>query len=329
MKAIQMQRPGGPEVLEYVELPLPEPRADEVRVRAQAIGVGKPDVMIRQGTYRWMPPLPAIPGNEMAGVVDAVGAAVTSIVVGQKVLVSSRELPQRGGCYAEAICVPAAAVYALPSEIDAADAVSLGNYQLAGALLYESGARRPASILVHGAAGGVGTALVQLAVADGLTVIGIVSTAEKLAFARAAGAPHVIDRSRESVSERVAALTGGRGVDMVLDHVAGEHFTDNLDLLAPRGTLLSYNALAGLPQKNVLGELRRLAGRSLGVRTYSIHTLDDEPPLRRALMQRAIELMAAGRLRPPRATCLPLAQAARAHAMLDASEVLGKLVLVP
>jgi NADPH2:quinone reductase len=316
MKAIRLQRPGGPEVLEQVDLPLPEPRPNEVRVRALAIGVGKPDVLIRQGTYKWMPPLPATPGNELAGVVD-------------KVLVSARELPQRGGCYAEAVCVPAEAVYPLPEAIDAADAVSLPNYQLAGALLYEAGAIRPRSILVHGAAGGVATALLQLAAADGLLAIGTASSAAKCAFARAAGAPHVIDRSREDVAERVMALTAGRGVDMVLDHVAGAGFTANLDLLAPRGTLMSYNALGGLPQANLLGEMRRLLGRSLGVRCYSIHTLDGEPDTRRALMQRAIELMAAGRLRPPPPTRLPLAEAARAHELLDAAAVLGKLVLIP
>jgi NADPH2:quinone reductase len=329
MKAIRLQRPGGPEVLEQVDLPLPEPRPNEVRVRALAIGVGKPDVLIRQGTYKWMPPLPATPGNELAGVVDALGAEVRALRLGDKVLVSARELPQRGGCYAEAVCVPAEAVYPLPEAIDAADAVSLPNYQLAGALLYEAGAIRPRSILVHGAAGGVATALLQLAAADGLLAIGTASSAAKCAFARAAGAPHVIDRSREDVAERVMALTAGRGVDMVLDHVAGAGFTANLDLLAPRGTLMSYNALGGLPQANLLGEMRRLLGRSLGVRCYSIHTLDGEPDTRRALMQRAIELMAAGRLRPPPPTRLPLAEAARAHELLDAAAVLGKLVLIP
>ena len=107
MNAIQVRAPGGPEVAELVELPVPQPGAGEVRVRAMAIGAGGPDVLIRNGTYKWMPPLPAIPGNEMAGVVDAVGAGVTALHVGQRVLVSARELPQRGGCYAEAICVPA------------------------------------------------------------------------------------------------------------------------------------------------------------------------------------------------------------------------------
>ncbi len=328
MQAVQLRHTGGPEVLEVVDLPLPLPAPGEVRVRALAIGVGKPDALIRQGTYKWMPPLPAIPGNELAGVVDAVGEGVQGLAVGHRVLVSSRELPQRGGCYAQAICVPAHAAYVLPESIAPDDAVTLPNYQLAGALLYESGCVRPRSILLHGGAGGVATALQQLARADGIEVISVVSTAAKREFALAASAQHVLVRGEQELKPAVMALTGGRGVDMVLDHVAGPDFIANLDLLAPLGTLLSYNALGGLPG-DVFAALRARLGRSLGVRCYSIHTLDSDPPKRRALMQRAIALMAEGRLRPPPAAVWPLAQAREVHALLDAGDTLGKLVLRP
>ena len=329
MKTVQLRQHGGPEVLEYIEVPEPEPLEHQVRVRAHAMGVGKPDALIRQGTYKWTPPLPAVPGNELAGVVEAVGTGVATALAGQRVLVSSRELPQRGGCYAEAVCVPADAVYPLPEGVSFVDAVSAPNLQLAGALLYESGARAPRSILVHGAAGGVASALLQLAQADGMLAIGTVSDATKFAFASASGATHVINRSVQNVKQAVMALTNGRGVDMVLDHVGGPGFTANLDLLAPRGTLVSYNALAGLPEENLLGEMRRLLGKSLGVRCYSIHSLDAEPLVRRALMVRALDLMAQGKVKAPQATCLPLAEAVSAHQMLEAGHVLGKLVLVP
>ncbi len=329
MKAIQIQQVGGPDVLRYVDLVEPVPRADQIRVRAQVIGVGKPDALIRRGVYAWMPPLPAIPGNELAGIVDAVGAEVKNIAIGSRVLVSSRELAQRGGCYAEAICVPADAAYPLPAQVSAATAVCLANYQLAGALLYESGVRRPSSILVHGAAGGVATALLQLAQADGLLAIGTASSAEKCNFARAYGARHIIDRSRDDVHAQVMALTQGQGVDVVLDHMGGPDFSRNLELLAPCGTLMSYNALAGLPPDNLLGALRAVAGKALGIRCYSIHLLDSVPSVRRALMQRAIELAAAEKICPPAPTILPLSEAARAHTLLDSGTVLGKLALVP
>lgn len=329
MRAVLVRIPGGPDALELVDLPEPSPGPLQVRVRAEAMGVGKPDVMVRRGIYPWMPPLPAIPGNELAGVVDAVGEGVVTPRPGDRVLVSSRELAQRGGCYAEAICVPADAVYALPGSVGAIEAVALANYQLALALLFEAGAVAPRSILVHGAAGGVGTALIQTARAHGMVAIGVASNATKCAFARAAGATHVIDRSTEDVRARVSALTDGQGVDMVLDPVGGPGFSDGLDLLAARGTLMSYGILRGLPEKNLLGELRRLLGRSLAIRSYSIHALDHEPVLRRALMDRAIDLVASRTIVPPAATVLRLDEARRAHEMLDAAQILGKLVLVP
>jgi NADPH2:quinone reductase len=331
MKAIQMQKGGGPEVLELIEKPLPEPAAGEVRVRAQAIGISSADMLVRKGVYNWMPPLPATPGNEMAGIVDALGRNVPGVRVGQRVLVSSRELPFRGGCYAQAICVPAASLFVLPDTIAHEDAVNLPNYQLAGALLYESGVRKPRSIVAYGASGGVGMTLLQLAACDGMAAIGIVSSEEKRAFVQRAGIEHVLIRGKDDLRERVMALTAGRGVDVVYAMGGPKAaFVSNLDLLAPLGTLVSFAVLGGLmPDADLFGEIRKRLGKSLGVRCYSVHALDHEHELRRALMQRAIDLMAAGRLRPPPPTVMPLADAARAHALMEAGQTVGKIVLVP
>jgi NADPH2:quinone reductase len=214
------------------------------------------------------------------------------------VLVSSRELPFRGGCYAQAICVPAESLFPLPEAIGPNDAVSLPNYQLAGALLYESGVRKPGSIVAYGASGGVGMALLQLAACDGIAAIGIVSTEEKRAFVRRAGIEDVLIRGKDDLRERVMALTGGRGVDVVYA-MAGPSaaFIVNLDLLAPLGTVVSFATLGGpMPDADLFGELKKRQGKCLGVRCYSIHTLDHERELRRALMERAIALMASGRL---------------------------------
>jgi NADPH2:quinone reductase len=331
MRVIEMKRAGGPEVLEFAERPLPEPAAGEVRVRAQAIGVSSADMLVRKGVYNWMPPLPAIPGNEMAGVVDALGPDVTGVRVGERVLVSSRELAFRGGCYAQAVCVPAAALFRLPESIAPNDAVSLPNYQLAGALLYESGVVKPRAILAYGASGGVGMALLQLARCDAIAAIGIVSTEEKRAFVRRAGIEHVLVRGKDDLRHGVMAATGGRGVDVIYA-MAGPSaaFVGNLDLLAPLGTVVSFSILGGLiPDADLFGELRKRLGKSLGVRVYSIHTLDHDREARRALMERAINLMAARRLRPPSPTVLPLAEAARAHEAMEAGASIGKLVLAP
>jgi NADPH2:quinone reductase len=222
-------------------------------------------------------------------------------------------------------------LFQLPQTIAPNDAVSLPNYQLAGALLYESGVRKPRSIVAYGASGGVGMALLQLAKADGIATIGIVSTEEKRAFVQRAGIEHVLIRGKDDLRERVMALTGNRGVDVVYA-MAGPSaaFIGNLDLLTPLGTVLSFAILGGLmPDADVFGELRKRLGKSLGVRCYSIHTLDHDRELRRALMERAIELMATGRLRPRPPTVVPLADAARAHEMMEAGRTLGKIVLVP
>ena len=243
MKAIQLQAPGGPEVLALVDLPLPEPGPGMVRVKAHAIGAGGPDVLIRNGTYKWMPPMPAIPGNEMAGVIDALGAGVQTLAIGQRVLVSARELSQRGNCYAEYICVPDAAPFLLPDSISFDDAVNLGNFQLALGMLASNGNLPAQSILVPGAAGGVATALVQVALARGLRVIGTASTEAKRAFALANGASEVIDGNPETLTAQVMRLTDGRGVDLAFDHIGGKLFIACLRALAPFGMAVSYLSL--------------------------------------------------------------------------------------
>ena len=329
MKAVQLQVTGGPEVLSLVELPLPVPGTGQVRVKAEAVGAGGPDVLIRNGTYKWMPPLPAIPGNELAGVVDAVGPGASRLAVGERVLVSARELPQRGGCYAEYICVPEAVPFVLPASVSFDAAVSLGNFQLAIALLASNGNLPAQAVLVPGAAGGVATALAQVARSRGLRVIGTASSDAKRAFALENGVSDIVDGDPQALPERVLALTGGRGVDLAFDHVGGALFVACLRSLAPSGMVVSYNILAGPPSSDVFEELRRLLGRSLAIRTFSIHAVDADVAQRRGLMEQAIALMASGQVRAPRATRMPLAEARRAHELLDNGGSLGKLVLVP
>jgi NADPH2:quinone reductase len=330
MKVVQVRVPGGPQALELTDLPMPQPGPQEVLVKAHAIGVGGPDALIRKGIYKWMPPLPAVPGNDMAGVVEVLGSAVTNLTVGQRVLVSSRELQARGGCYAQYICVPCDAPFALPANIAFDKAVCLGNFQLAHALLLGCNGGLPVkSILVPGAAGGVATALVQLARHHGMEVIGTASTSEKREYALANGANAVVEPDPVALPERVMALTGGRGVDLAFDHVGGALFIACIRSLAPLGTAISYNIVSGPPAGDVFMELRALLGKSLAVRTFSIHTFDHHRAQRRELMQRAIDLMASGAVRAPRITVLPLDEVRFAHDMLDAGKTLGKLVLQP
>lgn len=329
ISVVEMEHPGGPEVLQVVRRPRPEPSLGHVRVVAHAIGVGKPDMMIRRGIYKWMPALPATPGNELAGVVDAIGPEVRSVAIGDRVLVSARELPARGGCYAECICVPAEALYALPTDVTMVDAVSAPNYQMAAAMLFDAGGAAPSSVLVHGAAGGVATAVLQLAQSRGIVGIGTTSNAAKRDMVRALGIEHVLDRSLGGLRDQVLRITGGRGVDLVLDHVGGSEFAHNLDLLAARGTLLSFNVLAGVPQENLIDALRSRLDRSLAVRCYSIHTLDADRDRRRQLMEMVLELMGQGAIEPPPAVIFALSEVRAAHEALDAGQTPGKIVLLP
>lgn len=338
MRAVQLRTLGGPEALEFVDLPSPEPAAGQVRVHARAIGVGRPDVMIRTGRYKWMPPLPAVIGNEMCGVVAAVGGGVDTSWLGRLVLVSARELDTRGGCYAQEMVVPAGALIALPEGIAPEAAVALPNYQLAWGLLHDATrGRLPKSVYLNGAAGGVGSALIELCGLLGIEVIAGASSTEKRRFALELGARAVIDTLpsadpamlADALVQPVLEATQGRGVDLVLDHVCGAHVAAHLGMLAPFGLLVSYNALGGLPKADVFAALRGHAAHALGIVTYNMHAYDGRREARRALLEQPIAWLAAGRLRPRVFRRLPLAQARAAHELLDARAVLGKLVLDP
>jgi NADPH2:quinone reductase len=330
LKIVLLRKPGGPDVLEVCEAPVPQPRPNEVLIEAEAFGVGQPDALIRKGIYHWMPPLPANPGNDLAGRIAGVGASVSGLTVGQKVLLSARDLPRRGGCYAEFVAVPADAVHALPDNVDFEQAAALANYQVAYALLHETaGPRVPRSALVVGAAGGIGSALVQLARIAGMTVIGTVSGPEKAAFARAMGADHVINYKEQPVPKTAVELTGGRGVDLILDHAGGSSFIDLLAALASWGTLVSYNAFTPLPEKNLLAEMRAHVDRNPAVRCFSFHSYDHDREGRRRLMGAVIDLLAKGAIRPAVGARFGLSEVRQAHSLLDAGTVLGKIVMRP
>jgi NADPH2:quinone reductase len=329
MKLIQFREPGPPSVLRCLDVPIPAPKPGEVLIRAHAIGVGIPDTSIRAGTYGHMPPLPATPGTELSGFVEQIGAGVTSRQVGQRVYATARERPHRGGHYAEYVVAPAEATFVLPDGVDLDAAAALANYQVAYHLLNDAVRPRPdQSVLIYAAAGGMGNALIDLAKAAGLVVIGVVSSAEKARFARELGADHVIDRKAEQVGARVAAITGGSGVDIIIDPVAGPGIPDNIALLAPCGLLVVYGGLGGKAQHDLLPTLR-LSKNSPAVRQFTIHTWDDLVEERRAGMRALIDMLAAGKLRPRIHGHLPLAEAARAHELLESGVVMGKLLLRP
>ncbi len=329
MKRIQVDKPGPPEVMQILDVPKPEPKPGEVLIKAHAIGVGMPDCLIRAGTYSWMPPLPVTPGTELAGIIEKVGAGVTSRKVGQRVYTTARERPHRGGHYADYVATPAEATFVLPDSVDFDAAAALANYQVAYHIFNDAlHLQKGQTVVIYAAAGGMGNALIDLAKVWGLSVIGVVSNDDKARFARDLGADHVINRKTEKIAERINAITDGRGVDAIIDPVGGPSIPGNLELLAPCGTLVVYGGLGGKAQLD-LQTTMRASKNSPALRQFSIHTWDHLVEDRRAGMRALIDLLAAGKLQPRIYARLPLAQAARAHQMLEGGEVLGKLLLVP
>jgi NADPH2:quinone reductase len=315
--------------MQCLDVAIPEPKSGEVLIRAHAIGVGMPDCLIRAGTYGAMPPLPATPGTELAGVIEKVGPGVTTRRAGERVYTTARERPHRGGHYAECVATPAAATFLLPDTVDFEAAATLANYQVAYHIFNDAlRLRKGETVLIFAAAGGVGNALIDLAKAADLRVIGVVSSEEKARFVRDLGADHVVNRKESKLSERVGEITRGRGVDAVIDPVAGPGFADNIEMLAPCGTLLIYGALGGKAPLDLL-PTARLRKNSPAVRQFTIHTWDHLVEERRAGMRTLIDMLAAGKLHPHIHARLPLREATRAHEMLESGAVVGKLLLLP
>jgi NADPH2:quinone reductase len=330
MKAIQITATGDPDVLKYVDLPTPKPSQGEVLVKAHAIGVCMPEIYVRQGVYAWMPPLPVVPGIEMSGTVVETGSGCRKLRVGQKVFVCAREFKERANCYAEYIAGPEHSIYAVPDGVDLDQVAGLANYQVAWHLLNSAlKGFQYESALVIAAAGGVGSALVQLARCYGKRVIGVTSSAERAAFARAQGADEVIDRRREDVVKRTLELTRSRGVDLILDCVGGSHMTALFDALERFGMLLLYGRIEGSVTGNIYDAIHKKPWRSGAFRYFTMHTLDDWPELRSQCTHDLLRLLAEGRIHVPIYDRIRLAEAPRAHRVFESGKVMGKLIMKP
>jgi NADPH:quinone reductase len=330
MKAIQIGRTGDSEVLDYLDVPTPKPGPGEVLVKASAIGVNYFDTMIRTGRYRWMPKLPFVLGNEMSGHVEALGPGVTSLKPGQPVFIAGYEIGNRGGLYAEYAAVPEKAAWPLPAGIGADEATALTNYQLAIILLHHAARGvTPKTVVVYGAAGGVGSALIDVARLAGASVIGTAGGTEKCKFVLARGAEHAIDYSKEKVVERVLAISHGHGADILFDHVAGKAFTDGLKMMAPLGMIVSYAVLGGMPESDLFAAMRANIEKSPAVRCFTMHTYDHMEEPRREAMARAVEFLSSGKVKPAIAARLPLVDARKAHELIESRSTMGKIVLKP
>ncbi len=323
MRAVVVSRTGGPEVLELQELPEPVPGADDLLVDVEAAGVNFIDVYQREGRYPLE--LPFISGGEGAGVVREVGAQVTGLRPGDRVAWAM--LPG-AGC-ATAAVVPAGRAVPVPEGLSSEQAAAVLLQGMTAHFLCETTypVRSGDDVLVHAAAGGVGLLLTQMVTRKGARVIGTVSTEEKQALARGAGAAEVVRYDREDLVERVRALTGGRGVQVVYDGVGKDTFAGSLDCLAPRGMLVLFGAASGaVPPLDPMV----LAGKgSLFLTRPSLahYAADHDELLLRA--GEVFAQVADGRLDVRVGARYGLDEVARAHEDLEARRTTGKSLVLP
>jgi NADPH2:quinone reductase len=320
MRAIQVHKFGGPEVLELHEVVTPRPTVGEILVRVRAAGVNPYDTYMRNGTYAIKPSLPYTPGSDAAGTVEAVGEGVKKFRGGERVY-SAKTL---SGAYAEYALAGESQLHALPEKISFSQGAGLWvPYGTAyTALHHHAHARAGETLLVHGASGGVGTAALQFARAMGMTVIGTAGTARGIELVKKEGAHHVFDHTRAGYAEEILKVTGGIGVDVVLEMLANMNLAADLQLLAKQGRVIVIGN-----RGEITINPRELMMRRALVRGFTLWAATD------AESEEIHAAIAAGlgngTLRPIVGKELPLKEAPQAHQDVMAPGAFGKIVLVP
>jgi NADPH2:quinone reductase len=324
MNAVTVRQPGGPGVLEHSHVPVPVPRQGEVLIRVAAAGLNGPDLAQRRGRYDPPPDASPLLGLEVSGEIVVAGTGVTAFSPGHRVVALTN-----GGGYAEYVAVPAGQVLPLPRgwPLPAGAALPETFFTIEQTLVMRSGLASGMSLLVHGAAGGIGGAAIQFAGVIGARSIAVVSSLAKADYARSLGAAATIIHTEEDFVTRTRELTGGKGADRILDMAGGETLAQNIEAAARGGHIICLASLSGRPSAIQAG---RIVARWL---TLSGSTLRPQPAATKAEI--AIRLKAEiwpaledGRIRPPRIRFLPLESAARAHERMEQREHFGKLILV-
>ncbi len=332
-RRVQIARPGGPEVLQVVEEELPEPNAGEVRLKILATGAAFTDVLMREGLYPGVPAVPYAPGYDLVGIVDKIGAGVSNLQLGRVVVA----LTIVGG-YAEYICLPAGELVPVPEGADPIEACCLPlSYVTAYQMLHRiAGVKSGERILIHGAAGGVGTALLQLGQLAGLEMCGTASKSKHEYVSRLGGTP--IDYKNEDFVERMREIAGD-GADAVFDAIGGCNLMRSYQTLRASGRLVSYgvsSAVAGKQGKLLKAAssfaLLALLGLLPDGRQTVFYNIADfkkrHPDWFRNDLTALLNLLAQQKIKPVIAERIPLVEARRAHELLDRSAVSGKIVLL-
>ncbi|WP_334183275.1 NAD(P)H-quinone oxidoreductase [Novosphingobium sp.] len=323
MTAIGFDAPGGPEVLQPMTVAVPVPGPGEVLIKVAFAGVNRPDVVQRQGKYPPPPGASPLPGLEVSGQVVALGEGVTELEPGQKVCALVA-----GGGYAQYCLAKVDACLPVPDSLSLDEAAALPEtlFTVWHNVFERGWARDGETILIHGGTSGIGTMATMLCRQFGLTVIVTCGSPDKCARALEIGADHAIDYKASDFVEEVARITGGRGVDLVLDMIAGDYVARNLKCLAPDGRHVTIAVQGGVKAEvNMAVVMTRrytLTGSTLRPRTDSFKAL-----LAQEIRANAWPLFEDGVLRPVMDTRFPLIEAAAAHARMEAGDHVGKIVL--
>lgn len=324
MRAIVIERPGAPDVLALRDVPTPAPRARDLLVRVHATALNRADLLQRRGLYPAPPGAPRdIPGLEYAGIVEAVGSDAQGWETGTRVMGLVG-----GGGYAEYVSVPADQALPVPERLTLEQAAAVPEAYLTAhdALFTQARAQSGERVLVHAVASGVGVALLQLANAFELELIGTSRSAWKLERMRALGLRTAADVSSGELQERVRAAVGAEGVDVVVDLVGGDYLPVNIGVLRPRGRLVIVGLVAGrsasLDMGAVLSKRLRVIGTAMRSRSPA-----EKAQVARFFREHAFQLLESGALDPVIDDVLPMARAAEAHAHMEANANVGKIVL--
>ena len=323
-RAIRIHQTGGPEVMRWEGVEVGAPGPGEIRIRHEAVGLNYIDVYFRTGLYP-APSLPFSPGMEGAGVVEAVGEGVDSLVAGDRVAYAAPPV----GAYAQVRLMPADKVVKVPDGIDSrqAAAMMLQGMTVEYLLRRTYPVRSGDTVLFHAAAGGVGLIACQWAKHLGATVIGTVGSDEKAELARAHGCDHPIVYTRESFTERVREITGGAGVPVVYDAVGRDTFEGSLDCLRPRGMLVSFGQSSGKIDPFDVGILS--ARGSLYVTRPTLMTYTASRAELESSAQALFDVVGSGAVRVTVNQTFPLGEAASAHRALESRQTTGSTVLLP
>ena len=323
MRAVIVEQPGGPEVLRVGELPDPAPEPGRVVIRVAAAGVNRADLLQRMGFYPPPPGAPATLGLEVSGVVEAIGSGVSEWRAGDRVMALIE-----GGGYAELAAAAAAQVVRVPDSLDLVTAGGVPEVFITAHdnLVTRAAARPGETVLIHGGAGGVGTAAIQLARTLGCRVVATAGSARKLQACIELGAAVAVDHGTDDFVARVRDATGGRGADVILDVMGASYLQRNIDALAPDGRLVSIGLQGGTQAELDLALLHRKRGAVIATQLRA-RPKEQKAAIVAAFRNGVLPLLASGTLRPVIDRVLPLEQAADAHRALESGDVIGKVVL--